>query len=205
MCLSVLTYLSTEAVAHSADLLDTLLGLQPREGVLDDGVDVFLSVRVVSRATLGEPPREVEVSARVQGHGVAVDDVDYEGQVAVGGELVGDEFAVGPDAEDVRQVEDGGILVCLGRVRGREVASHLANLDVRAGWRSAVNGRNTLLVRYLCDKPVVSGPGREGCLRDNALGNSANAARPKERTYSCLTPTVQHCPGGLEAMVKDLV
>jgi hypothetical protein len=135
------TNLGTEAVSDSAELLDALLALEELDGLNDDGVDVLGGVGVVAGGALGEPAHEVEVVRAVEGQGVTVEGVDDQGQVAVGGELVGHQLAVLPDGDDVRDVEDGSILVRLGRVGSRDVGIVLANLDILASGFAPVGGR----------------------------------------------------------------
>jgi hypothetical protein len=77
--------------------------------------------------------------------------------------------------------------VRLGRVGRRQVAGVLADLDVSAGWRSTIGERK------MSGSAIESGPGISEILELLRL-----------LTYSCLTPTVQHCAGGLEAMFKKI-
>jgi hypothetical protein len=86
-------------------------------------------VRVLAVGALVEPLHDVNIAQAVHGDRVAVEEVGHQGQVAVGGELIGDQLAVLPDAEDVRQVEDGRVLVRLALRRSSEVGIVLADLD----------------------------------------------------------------------------
>lgn len=132
------TYLGAKAVTGGAQLLDTLLLLEVLDGLLDDGVDMLFGVGVVAGAALGEPGHEVKVGGAVEVERVPVEDVDDEGQVAVGGELVGHQLAVLPDADDVGDVQDAGILVRLLALGHGQVAGVLADLDVLSGGRASV-------------------------------------------------------------------
>lgn len=124
--------LGTEAVTHGAQLLDPLLGLQPLDGVNDDRIHGLVCVRVVAGRSLLAPGEEVEALGWALRDRVAIEEVDDERQVAVGSELVGHELAVLPDAEDVREVENRGVLARRGGIRSRQVGSMLADLDIGA-------------------------------------------------------------------------
>lgn len=87
------------------------------DGLDDDGVDGLLGVRVVAAAAVRQPLAEVEALGPVEQHGVAVEEVDDDGQVAARGEAVGHELAVLPDANDVGQVQDAHVRA--GRLLGR--------------------------------------------------------------------------------------
>lgn len=132
-------YLGTEAVTHGAQLLDPLLGLEPLDGFDDDGVHEFLGVRVVAARSLLEPGEDLEIRRWVLRDRVAIEEVDDERQVAVGSELVSYELAVLPDAEDVREVENRGVLMRRGGVGSRQVGGMLADLDIGTGGIAAVD------------------------------------------------------------------
>ncbi len=74
-------------------------------------------VGVLPVGALGQPLHEVEALGVVQRHRVAIEDVGDDAVVAVGGELVGHELAVLPDADDVGNVDQADALVA--RVGGR--------------------------------------------------------------------------------------
>ena len=67
----------------------------------------------------------------------------------------------------------------LGRVGSRKVGSMLADLDVYAGWLATVGG---------------------DYIRNRSISKSTMEERAA-LTHSCFTPTVQHFPGGLEAIL----
>lgn len=123
-----------------AQLLDALLLAEEADASADDGVDGRGRVRVVAGAAVGEVAGEVEAGGveAVARRRVAVEQVDDERQVAVGGQPVGDELAVGPDGEDVGQVEEADARVRPRRVRHRQVAGVGADLDVLARGRASV-------------------------------------------------------------------
>lgn len=136
-----LGYLCAEAVADCTNLLDAVLLLEGLDGLLDDGVDGLLGVGVLAVGALLDPGHDVLAAEAAEGDGVAVEEVRHEGQVAVGGELVGDQLGVLPDAEHVGQVEDGGVLVRLALGRGGEVGVVAADLDgLAAGLASGGDG-----------------------------------------------------------------
>ena len=133
-----LTYLGSEAVAQATDLLGAVFLLELLQGILDDGIDKFRGVRVLSIGALGEPLHEIEVLVSVERQRVAVEDVDDEGRVALLGQLVGHQLAVLPDANDIRDVEECDILVLLvGWWRGKIAGVLSSDLDVLAGSRAA--------------------------------------------------------------------
>lgn len=127
------TYLGAKAVAQSTQLLDAALLLQSLDGLKDDGIDIFRGVRVVPIATLGEPGHEVKAIGPVELKCVAIEDVDYQSQIAAVGELVGHEVRVLPETDDIGDVEKADILVRLALRRGGYVGIILSgDLDVLA-------------------------------------------------------------------------
>lgn len=70
-------------------------------------------MRVVAGRALGNPSHDVEALRSRVSDLVAVKEVGDHAGVAVGGELVGHQLAVDPDAEDVGHVDDAGVLVRL--------------------------------------------------------------------------------------------
>ena len=188
-------YLCTEAVAQGSQLRNTILLLHRLSRRLDNGVDSIGRVRVVPARALVVPLHEVE-AGRLVAHRqrVAVEQVDDEREVAVGGELVRHQLAVLPDADDVRQVEDAGAGAGLLGRRRREVAVPLASdLDVLAGGFTAAGG----LAGFGAGDGMFF-VGRAGVFAWGALGAGGGV----DRTYVNLTPTVQHLPIGLEAIVE---
>ncbi len=97
------TYLSAKAITHGAQLLDALIGLEPFDSFDNDGVNVFLGVRVVAVRALFEPREDFETLRWIQADRVAIEEVDDEGQIAVLGKLVGNQLAVLPDANYIRK------------------------------------------------------------------------------------------------------
>lgn len=85
---------------------------------------------VVAGRSLLEPGHDLETGGWVLRDRVAVEEVDDERQVAVGSVLIGHELAVLPDAQDVREIKNGGVLVRYGGVGSRQVAGMLADLDI---------------------------------------------------------------------------
>lgn len=113
------THLSTKAVPHGAELLDALLLLQVLDRRLGDGVDGRGRVGVVAGRAPRHPLHEVEVAGAVQRDRVPVEQVDDQRRVPVGRELVGDQLAVLPDPDHVRQDQDRRPVVLRRRVRLR--------------------------------------------------------------------------------------
>lgn len=104
--------LGAVAVADGADLLETLLA-QVLDGGVDDGEDGVGRVwGLAVRRFAGEPLHDLEALRRVNEDGIVVHDVGDDGEVAVGGELVGEQLRVGElVAEDVGKEEDCGVLL----------------------------------------------------------------------------------------------
>lgn len=94
--------LATEAVADSTDLLDAESLTHVLDGLLDDGVDV-------GGLVVGQPGGQIGLAGLHGGDGdlVTLEQVGDDSQVAIGGELVGEELGVGENAEDIGQEEDG--------------------------------------------------------------------------------------------------
>jgi hypothetical protein len=166
--------LAAEAVADGTNLLRTLL-LHVCQSLLDNRVDGVRQVALALGAALGQPLHDVEVSAAelVELDGVALEEVGHDGPVAVGGELVGDQLGVDQGvAHDIGENDDGvGGVLVLGVG------------DVGGDWRGGVSLLGDWIAGFggnILSLMVVSSP----------------LASP-----SCLTPMVQHFPGGLEAIV----
>lgn len=120
---------------------------------------------VVASAALGQPRHEVKVAGRVEGDRVAIEDVNDQCQVAVGSELVGDQLAVLPDADDVGDEQDAGILVCLVGLGSGQVGGVLADLDVLTGGCASAS---SIISQIPCSLPHSIALG-SGC-RDEAAG-----------------------------------
>lgn len=118
-----MTYLGAEAVANGSNLGHTGI-LKVLNSLDDNRVDMGGGVALV-------PGLEVKVVGLVQGHRVAVKQVDNKRGVALLGKGIGHEPAVLPHAKDIRQVEDGSVLVCLVlRSCGEVGVDGVGNLDV---------------------------------------------------------------------------
>jgi hypothetical protein len=94
--------LAAEAVANGTDLLDAQGFAHILDGLLDDGVDVVGLV-------VGQPGGQIGLAGLHVGKRdlVTLEQVRNDGQVAIGGELVGEKLGIGENAEDVGQEEDG--------------------------------------------------------------------------------------------------
>ena len=77
-----------KAVTSTTDLGEALV-LEVGDAFLENGIDGFREVRVLAVTAFGHPSHEVEVARAIKREGVAVEEVDNEGVVAVSGELVG--------------------------------------------------------------------------------------------------------------------
>jgi len=163
--------LAAKAVSDGTDLLRALL-LHVRQRLLDDRVDLVGQVALALRAALLQPSHDVEVLGAVELDGVALEEIGHDDEVAVGGELVGDELGVDElMADHVGEDDDGG-----GGVLGlgvRNVGGDLRgwlDREIERVWR-----RGHILPLMVLSSPFAS--------------------------PSCLTPMVQHLPGGLEAIM----
>lgn len=77
------------------------------------------------------PAHEVETLRTIQWDWVAVERVDQQSVIPIGGELVSNEFAVLPDTNNIRDDEDSSILVDVVALGLCGVSSDLAiNLEV---------------------------------------------------------------------------
>lgn len=131
------TNLGTKAVAQRTNLCETLL-LQVLKSLLDNGVDSLLGVGVLAVTALAEPLHDVEAVGAVQRQWVAVEDVDNEGVVAVGGEVVGHQLGVLPDANDIGNVQQSGAIVLLAGCGLGHVGLIGADLDGLASGLASV-------------------------------------------------------------------
>jgi hypothetical protein len=147
-------------------------------------------VGVVTFAALGEPAHEVQVVGAIEAERVAVEDVDDEGQVAVGGELVGHQLAVLPDADDVGDVQDAGILVGLLWLGDGQVSVVLADLDVLAG--GSTSARVSVMTRlsspiygfFACGVSKGGGVWVDRCLKLSTHPAVRAAGQSRERAES---------------------
>lgn len=105
------TYLATEAVANSADLLHAESLTDILDGGLNDGLDV-------GGLVLGKPRGQVSLAGFhvADLDLVALEKIRDDSQVAIVGELVGEKLGIGEDTEDIGQEDNSlvGVLVILG-------------------------------------------------------------------------------------------
>lgn len=133
----MVAYLSPEAVTKSTELLDAVFLFQGLDRVEDDGVNSLLGMGIVTSRAFGHPGHEVKVARSVERDGVAVEGINDQGEVAIGGELISHQLAVLPDADDVGDVEQPDAVVLLISGWSGKVAIVLpSNLDVFAGRRT---------------------------------------------------------------------
>lgn len=178
------TYLGTKAVPQRANLGEPLV-LQVLERQLDDRIHVREGMRVLAIAALVKPLHEVEVGRPpIQRQRVAVEDVDDECGVAVGGKLIRHQLGVLPDADHVRDVQQRCAVVLYAAFGLRDVGFVRPGFEGRAGGLA---------------------PGGGGWGRGSALVWGLWKLPGQERgAHSCLTPMVQHWAGGLEAILGGL-
>lgn len=105
------TYLATEAVSDTSNALDTKVLADMLDGSLNNGVNS-------GRLVVGDPRGEVGLSRLhiFELDGVTAEEVRDHGEVAIVGELVGEELSIDVDAKDVAEDDNGllGGLVALG-------------------------------------------------------------------------------------------
>lgn len=107
------------------------------------------------------------------GEPVAVQDIDDDCVIAIGGELVGHELGVLPDAENIGDVEQGGTIVLLALGLGH-VGVVLADLDGLAGGLAAMKVAMTRSAWCLHAHAVKLGVGRL------ELGSGAQSSKLKK-------------------------
>lgn len=130
------TYLRTKAVTQRSDLSEAL-SFQKLQTLLDNWVDGVWGVRVLAVGALGEPFHEVKVAGAVKRERVAVEDVNDQSVVAVGGKLIGHQLAVLPDADDVWDVQQCGAVVLVVALGFGDVSFILTDFDTRASGLAA--------------------------------------------------------------------
>jgi hypothetical protein len=105
------SHFCAEAVPNSHHLFNAQILPEVLDGRLDNGIDALCGV-------FGEPGGKVDLPSRIvaQQQRIARKEVWQHRQVAIVGEVVGEQLAVADDAEDVADEDDGGIgvLVVLG-------------------------------------------------------------------------------------------
>jgi len=120
-------YLGAKAITDRPEFGHAVLLLQILDGGLDDRVDSLDRVRVLAIRAMVEPLHEIETFRSVERQGISVEHVDDDGVVAVGGELVGNELAVEPDADDIGDEDQADALVALVRWRYSQVGIPLVS------------------------------------------------------------------------------
>ena len=86
---------------------------------------------------LRQPPGEIKVVGSVDLQGVAPEEIRDDGVVPIGGELVGHQLRVLPDANHVWEKDDRGIFVDSLACRLGDVGFDIADFDAFAGWLAA--------------------------------------------------------------------
>lgn len=126
-------HLGTKAVPNSANLLDAQVP-QSLDALDNNRVNSRRRVRVVATRALGNPLDEVKVALAVQRQRIAVEDVRHQHGVALGGEVVGQQLAVLPDANDIGDEENAlAVAGLVGGRRGQVGVNGAVDLDVLAG------------------------------------------------------------------------
>jgi len=148
-----------------------------------------------------DPILKVKAFMSFEGQGIAVELVNDHAQVAVGGELVCHELAILPYANHVGDVEDTSSRMRLvGRGSGNVGLVFVGNLDNLAGRLTT-----TKFMVMSVAVETTSNPELARCWSSIAVmvGNETLARwrGEHEGSHLCLTPMVQHCPGGLDAMI----
>jgi hypothetical protein len=137
------THLGSEAVRHSANLL-VAQRLQRGDARDNDGVDGLGRMRVVPTGADGNPVHQVKARRPVEIQLIPVEEINHSGRVSLGGEAVGEQLAVVPDAEDICNVQDGGIFLVLSLGLGEvDICLAVGGLAEPAG---RVTPRNWLIL-----------------------------------------------------------
>ena len=171
-----------EAIPHTPNLLKALL-LRPRNCLLNNRVHILKCMRIIAARALLQPLHEVKARRSIKLQLITVKEIRDDGVVPVCCELVGHQLGVLPDPNNVGEVDDCGVFVDGLAFRFGDVGFDNADFDALARWLAAVTIIN---IFPILDPIDVELKGRQKWWRG---------------TYSCLTPTVQHCAGGLEAIL----
>ena len=194
--------LGAEAVAYGRNLLEAHFpqGLDTR---YDDWIDVLGRMRVLAVGPMLHPSHDVEIGRPVHIQGVAVEEIDHECCVACRREAVGHELAVLPDADDIGHEEHAAVAArrgfgCFGQV-GVDLAVDLGHLARRLAPCSTVV--STSSVKHMARPGLGKYRAPISTTRHQHLAKAARGSTDGgAAAYSKRVPTVQHLPGGLEAI-----
>ena len=159
-----------EAITNSSNLLKPFL-LQILNALLHNRINRLISMGIISTRSLRQPSHQIEPVRSVQGQWIPVEKIGYEGVVSVLSILISHQSAVLPDSDDIGEEENRSVFVhCL--------AFGFGDVGFDA---TDFNGGSCGLTAACVSVWLTSI--NEGL-----------------ETYSCLTPTVQHVEGGLDAI-----
>ncbi len=125
-----------EAISNATNLLKTLL-LQPSYALLNNRINLLISMRVISGGPFRQPSNEIKTIRSVQTQWITVEQIRYESEVSIGGELVGNQLRVLPDPDHVGKEEDCGVFVDGLPCGLGDVCFDIANFDGFSGWLAA--------------------------------------------------------------------
>lgn len=116
--MSNITNVNPTTLSHVSD---SVLGTKAVTDAANLGVSLFLQVfhgqvhnwlDLVNRM-VGDPSWEIEVVWSLEGQSITAEQVWHNGEVSIGSVLVGNQFAVLPNADNIWEEEDGLLLVDL--------------------------------------------------------------------------------------------
>src|SRR5450756_2251113 len=99
-----------KAIPNTANLLEPLL-LQPCDALLNNRIHILGRMWIIAPSSLRQPLHQIEISRSIDLQRIAVEQIRDDGVVSVGGELVGHQLRVLPDADYVGEIEDRGVFV----------------------------------------------------------------------------------------------
>jgi len=126
-----------KAVSNTSNLLESLL-LQIVETLLDDRVDSFESMGVLSINTFLQQFHDLESLRSVERNWVSIEQIRKDGIVSIGGVLIGHQLAVCPDTNHIGEEQNSGIFVYCAAGGLGDVGFDVADLDGLSGGLTSV-------------------------------------------------------------------
>jgi hypothetical protein len=169
---------SSKAVSNSTNLLGSVFALQLFKGFRNDGVHGVSLMRL-------HPLHDVEVCWAIEGNWVPVEKIWHQNKIPIGSELVSNKLrVVEAVADDIRNEQDCFLSRLILGVGDVGLNCDCDQLAIHDSWTytllPGVTNKETL---HLQSPILIISP----------------TASP-----SCLTPMVQHRPGGFDAIMLDV-